>query len=90
MYSRAVTSELARFESKMAKTGQMKTAKTAEASKILMILASVALVIAGAKASADFIVPVLLAFFIATVSFPLPIGCVSTEYLERSLFLSQC
>ncbi len=55
----------------MAKKGQMKTAKAAEASKILMILASVALVIAGAKASADFIVPVLLAFFIATVSFPI-------------------
>lgn len=44
--------------------------KAAEASKILMILASVVLVVAGAKASADFFVPVLLAFFIATVSFP--------------------
>lgn len=45
--------------------------KAAEASKILIVLASVVLVIAGAKASADFAVPILLAFFIATVSFPI-------------------
>lgn len=45
--------------------------KAAEASKILMVLASVVLVVAGMKASADFIVPVLLAFFVATVSFPI-------------------
>lgn len=45
--------------------------KAAEASKILMVLASAVLVIAGMKASADFIIPVLLAFFIATVSFPI-------------------
>lgn len=49
----------------------VKAAKGAEASKILIVLASVVLVIAGAKASADFVVPVLLAFFIATVSFPI-------------------
>ena len=48
-----------------------KTVKGAEASKILVVLASVVLVIAGAKASADFAVPILLAFFIATVSFPI-------------------
>lgn len=45
--------------------------KAAEASKILIVLASVVIVVAGAKASADFFVPVLLAFFIATVSFPI-------------------
>jgi AI-2 transport protein TqsA len=49
----------------------VKAAKAAEASKILIVLASVVLVIAGAKASAEFVVPVLLAFFIATVSFPI-------------------
>ncbi|MEO1857651.1 MAG: AI-2E family transporter [Rubritalea sp.] len=49
----------------------MKVVKGAEASKILIVLASLVLVIAGAKASAEFIVPVLLAFFIATVSFPI-------------------
>jgi AI-2 transport protein TqsA len=49
----------------------VKAAKGAEASKILIVLASVVLVIAGAKASAEFVVPVLLAFFIATVSFPI-------------------
>lgn len=45
--------------------------KAAEASKILLVLASLVLVVAGMKASADFFVPVLLAFFIATVSFPI-------------------
>lgn len=42
-----------------------------QAGKILVVLASLILVIAGAKASADFVVPILLAFFIATVSFPI-------------------
>ncbi|MFD2158658.1 AI-2E family transporter [Rubritalea tangerina] len=51
--------------------GQKSKPKAAEASKILIVLASLVLVIAGAKASADFVVPVLLAFFIATVSFPI-------------------
>ena len=45
--------------------------KAAEASKILIVLASVVIVVAGAKASADFFVPVLLAFFIATVRVPI-------------------
>lgn len=45
--------------------------KAAEASKILIVLASAVIVVAGAKASAAFFVPVLLAFFIATVSFPI-------------------
>ena len=39
--------------------------------KILVILASLVLLIAGLKAAADFFVPLLLAFFIATVSFPI-------------------
>jgi AI-2 transport protein TqsA len=42
-----------------------------QAGKILVVLASLVLVIAGAKAAADFVVPILLAFFIATVSFPI-------------------
>lgn len=42
-----------------------------QAAKILVVLASLVLVIAGAKAAADFAVPILLAFFIATVSFPI-------------------
>ncbi|MFC5049747.1 AI-2E family transporter [Rubritalea spongiae] len=42
-----------------------------QAAKILVVLASLVLVIAGAKASAGFVVPILLAFFIATVSFPI-------------------
>lgn len=51
--------------------GTNKKPKAVEASRILLILASLVLVIAGAKAAADFVVPVLLAFFIATVSFPI-------------------
>lgn len=39
--------------------------------KILVILASLVLLIAGLKAASGFFVPVLLAFFIATVSFPI-------------------
>ena len=54
----------------MSKLGKPKATKTVEASKILMVLGSVVLVVAGAKASADLFVPLLLAFFIATVSFP--------------------
>jgi len=42
-----------------------------QAAKILVVLASLVLVIAGAKAATDFVVPILLAFFIATVSFPI-------------------
>ncbi|NNC89300.1 MAG: AI-2E family transporter [Akkermansiaceae bacterium] len=39
--------------------------------KILLILASLVIFIAGLKAGQGFFVPVLLAFFIATVSFPI-------------------
>lgn len=39
--------------------------------KILLILASLVVLIAGLKAAQGFFVPVLLAFFIATVSFPI-------------------
>ena len=39
--------------------------------KILLSLASLVILIAGLKAAAGFFVPVLLAFFIATVSFPI-------------------
>ncbi|MGJ8672646.1 AI-2E family transporter [Rubritalea sp.] len=42
-----------------------------QAAKALVVLASLVLVIAGAKAATDFVVPILLAFFIATVSFPI-------------------
>lgn len=45
--------------------------KAAEASKVILVLAGIVLIIAGLKASADFFLPVLLAFFIATVSFPI-------------------
>lgn len=45
--------------------------KSVEAAKIILVVASIVLVVAGAKVAADFIVPVLLAFFIATVSFPI-------------------
>lgn len=47
-----------------------KKEKAVEVSRVVLILASIVVVIAGLKASADFLVPVLLAFFIATVSFP--------------------
>ncbi|MDE0826157.1 MAG: AI-2E family transporter [Akkermansiaceae bacterium] len=39
--------------------------------RILIILGSVVILIAGLKAAASFFVPILLAFFIATVSFPI-------------------
>jgi len=39
--------------------------------RVLMILASTVLVIAGIKYSADFFVPVMLALFIATISYPI-------------------
>ncbi len=41
------------------------------AAQVLVMLASLVLLIAGLKAAQGFIVPVLLAFFIATVSFPI-------------------
>lgn len=45
--------------------------------RILLLLASLVIVIAGLKAAAGFFVPFLLAFFIATVSFPI------TAFLRR-------
>lgn len=49
----------------------VKSTKTAEGSKIILILAALVIVIAGMKYAADFILPILLAFFIATISFPI-------------------
>lgn len=48
-----------------------KTAKSAEGSKIILILAALVIVVAGMRYAADFILPILLAFFIATISFPI-------------------
>ncbi|MGJ8657194.1 MAG: AI-2E family transporter [Akkermansiaceae bacterium] len=48
-----------------------KSAKSAEGSKIILILAALVIVIAGMRYAADFILPILLAFFIATISFPI-------------------
>ncbi|MFT5906266.1 MAG: AI-2 transport protein TqsA, partial [Cryomorphaceae bacterium] len=58
---------------KKLKSGRVveKSAKSAEGSKIILILASLVIVIAGMKYAADFILPILLAFFIATISFPI-------------------
>lgn len=55
------------------KTGRVveKTAKSAEGSKILLVLAALVIVIAGFKYAADFILPILLAFFIAAISYPI-------------------
>ncbi len=51
--------------------GADKAAKSTEGSKIILILAALVIVIAGMRYSADFILPILLAFFIATISFPI-------------------
>ena len=55
------------------KTGRVveKTAKSAEGSKILLVIAALVIVIAGFKYAADFILPILLAFFIAAISYPI-------------------
>jgi len=45
--------------------------QSAEGSKIILILAALVIVIGGMKYAADFILPILLAFFIATISFPI-------------------
>ncbi len=45
--------------------------QSAEGSKIILILASIVIVVGGMKYAADFILPILLAFFIATISFPI-------------------
>ncbi len=46
-------------------------ARRLRATQIILLLASLVVVIAGLKAAQGFFVPVLLAFFIATVSFPI-------------------
>ncbi len=43
----------------------------AEGARIILVLSSVVIVVAGLKLAADFIVPILMAFFIATISFPI-------------------
>jgi len=48
-----------------------RSARSAEGSKIILILAALVVVIAGMRFAADFILPILLAFFIATISFPI-------------------
>lgn len=45
--------------------------KPAEAYKVILLLASAMLVVAGLKLAQDFFIPVSLAFFIAAVSFPI-------------------
>lgn len=49
----------------------IKSVQSTEGSKIILILASIVIVVAGMKYAADFILPILLAFFIATISFPI-------------------
>ncbi len=49
----------------------VKSTKTAEGSRIILVLAALVIVIAGMRFAADFILPILLAFFIATISFPI-------------------
>ena len=48
-----------------------KKPKSAEGSRIILVLASLVIVVTGMKYAADFILPILLAFFIATISFPI-------------------
>ena len=43
----------------------------ARAGRVLLMLAAVVIVVAGLKAAQGFFLPVLLAFFVATVSFPI-------------------
>ena len=45
--------------------------KPAEAYKVILLLASAMMVVAGLKLAQDFFIPVSLAFFIAAVSFPI-------------------
>jgi len=47
------------------------TPKPVEAYKVMLLLASGAVIIAGLHASRDFFIPVSLAFFLAAVSFPI-------------------
>lgn len=58
---------------KKLKSGRVleKSAKSAEGSRIILILAALVIVVGGMRYAADFILPILLAFFIATISFPI-------------------
>jgi len=53
------------------KTSKPKTEPSAEASKLILILAGIFVVVAGLKLASDFFIPILLAFFFATISFPI-------------------
>jgi AI-2 transport protein TqsA len=50
---------------------QNQQSKREQGLRILLLMASLVIVIAGLKAAAGFFVPVMLAFFIATVSYPI-------------------
>ena len=43
-----------------------------KAGKALLMLAALCIVVAGLKFAQGFFIPILIAFFIATVSFPAP------------------
>jgi AI-2 transport protein TqsA len=58
----------------MEKTGMTRGAR---AGQMLMLMAALVVVVAGLRAAQNFFLPVLLAFFVATVSFPV------TEFLTR-------
>ena len=49
----------------------MESSKAPGVGKLLVLLASLVIVVAGLKAAQNFFLPVLLAFFVATVSFPI-------------------
>ncbi len=48
-----------------------KAEPSAEASKLIFILAGIIVVVSGLKLASDFFIPILLAFFFATISFPI-------------------
>ena len=53
------------------KLPKSKPEPSAEASKLIFILAGVIVVVTGLKLASDFFIPILLAFFFATISFPI-------------------
>jgi AI-2 transport protein TqsA len=54
------------------------------AGRVLLLLASLVLMVAGLRAAQNFFLPVLLAFFVATVSFPIT-RALTTRKVPRSL-----
>jgi AI-2 transport protein TqsA len=52
-------------------SGEATSQRRTRAPQVLLLLASLIVVVAGLKAAQGFFVPVLLAFFIATISFPI-------------------